>query len=101
MVSSGLCLFGISSAALAETQNGDLTITYDWIASYSALLGKGGVPEGLQQYYGSLHHLGRTIYLQACTLAFRDCFVVVAALFFAGMLPALTLRAKPVAPPKE
>jgi len=82
--------------ALAATQNGDLTITYSWLASFEALLAQGGVPDGLPQQYGALYHLGRVIYLQAYTQAFQDCFIVVSALFFAAMLPALLMYAKRV-----
>lgn len=86
------------ASALTATQSGELTITNDWLASYRALLAQGGIADSLQQQYGALYHLGRTIYLQASTLAFRDCFIVVALLFFASILPALNLRAKPLAP---
>lgn len=80
------------SSALTVTQNGDLTSTYAWLASYRSLLAQGGVPGDLLQQYGALYHLGRTIYQQAYTLAFRDCFIAVALIFFVAVIPALTLR---------
>lgn len=79
--------------ALTMTQNGDLTSTNTWLTTYQAILAQAGIPaDALQQRYGALYHLGRTIYLQAYTLGFRDCFIVVSMLFFAAMLPALALR---------
>lgn len=84
----------LHSNALTATQNGDLTVTYDWLRDYEALLGQGGIPGELPQKYGALYHLGRTIYQQAYTQSFQDCFMVVALLFFAAMLPALMLKAR-------
>ncbi len=89
----------LHSNALAATQNGDLTATYQWLTTYESILAKAGVPaDGRWQEYGALHHLGRTIYQQAYTLSFRDCFIVVAILFFVAILPALAINARPSRP---
>jgi hypothetical protein len=51
------------------------------------LLAQAGAPPDLQSS-GALNFLGRVVYAQAYTLAFRDCFLIVTVVFLLSLIPA-------------
>jgi hypothetical protein len=51
------------------------------------LLAQAGAPPDLQSS-GALNFLGRVVYTQAYTLAFRDCFMIVTLVFLLSLIPA-------------
>lgn len=55
--------------------------------SVERLLAQAGAPPELQSA-GALHFLGRVVYAQAYTMAFRDCFLLVALVFMLALIPA-------------
>ncbi|MEW5790929.1 MAG: DHA2 family efflux MFS transporter permease subunit [Pseudomonadota bacterium] len=75
------------SDALTATQTAANSATAEFARAVGGLLVQAGTPQDLQ-LPGALYYLGRTIYLQASTMAFRDSFLLVALVFFAAMLPA-------------
>lgn len=75
------------SDALTATQTAANSATAEFVRAVGGLLVQAGTPQDLQ-LPGALYYLGRTVYLQASTMAFRDSFLLVALVFFAAMLPA-------------
>jgi hypothetical protein len=61
--------------------------TTELLHSVERLLGQAGAPSDLQSA-GALHFLGRVVYAQASTLAFRDCFLIVTLVFILALIPA-------------
>ncbi len=62
-----------------------------------AMLARAGAPPELQSA-GALDYLGRVVYAQAYTMGFRDAFLIVAAVYVLGLIPAWIMgRAKPAA----
>jgi hypothetical protein len=51
------------------------------------LLAQAGASPDLQSA-GALDYLGRMLYTQAHTLAFRDCFMIVTVVFLLSLIPA-------------
>ncbi|NLD54888.1 MAG: DHA2 family efflux MFS transporter permease subunit [Burkholderiaceae bacterium] len=72
--------------AFAATQTPDNGTTAAFIAGVSELAANAGLPP-FQQAPAALWFLGQSVYLQASTLAYRDCFLVTAFVFVAALLP--------------
>jgi hypothetical protein len=49
------------------------------------------------QSAGALHYLGRVIYAQAYTLAFRDNFLIVTLVFVLALIPAWVMGSQAAA----
>jgi DHA2 family multidrug resistance protein len=76
--------------ALAATQTPDNAATAAFVGQVAEMAGQAGLPQ-FQQAPAALWFLGQTVYLQANTLAYRDCFLVTAFVFFAALLPTWLL----------
>ena len=61
--------------------------TTELLQSMERLLQQGGASSGVQSA-GALDFLGRVMYAQAHTLAFRDCFLIVTVVFILALIPA-------------
>ena len=77
----------VYSSVLAATQNSVTATTGELLRSLQRQLGIHGAHEQLQQQ-GALQYLGRMIHEQAYSLAFRDSFIAVTAVFLMAMVPA-------------
>jgi MFS transporter, DHA2 family, multidrug resistance protein len=87
-------LFHSSTLASMETPaNGT---TAELLASIQQLLAQFGADPGLQSA-GALHYLGRVVYAQAYTLAFRDNFLIVTLVFLLALIPAWVMGSKAAA----
>jgi hypothetical protein len=60
------------------------------------LLAQAGAPPPVQSA-GALDFLGRMVYAQAYTLAFRDCFMIVTLVFLLSLIPAWLMGRKKTA----
>jgi hypothetical protein len=80
-------------ASMVTPANGT---TAELLASIQRLLAQFGADAGLQSA-GALHYLGRVIYAQAYTLAFRDNFLIVTLVFVLALIPAWVMGSKAVA----
>jgi EmrB/QacA subfamily drug resistance transporter len=72
--------------ALAATQSHDNATSAEFVARAVQLLRAAGLPD-FQQVPAALAFLGEAVLAQASTLAFRDGFLVVTAIFVAALLP--------------
>jgi hypothetical protein len=61
--------------------------TTELLGTVERLLAQAGAPPDLQSA-GALHFLGRVVYAQAYTMAFRDCFLIVTVVFTLALIPA-------------
>ncbi|MPZ45291.1 MAG: DHA2 family efflux MFS transporter permease subunit [Betaproteobacteria bacterium] len=61
--------------------------TRELLNAVEQLLAQAGASPELQSA-GALHFLGKVIYAQAYTLAFRDCFMIVTFVFILAFIPA-------------
>lgn len=77
--------------AFAATQTEANSTTMAALHRLAALLGQAGVPEAIRQA-GALDFLGHVIAIQGSMMGFRDSFLVVAAIFLFGLLPAWLMR---------
>lgn len=75
---------------LTWTQTPGNPATMDWLAHGRALAAQSGLPEP-QQLPLALYQLGRTVWLQANMLAFRDGFLITTAAFVLSLLPCFWL----------
>jgi MFS transporter, DHA2 family, multidrug resistance protein len=73
--------------ALTNLQTSANSATAELLRSMQALLAQAGVSPD-QQMAGALHFLGRVIYAQGYTMAFRDSFIITAVVFALGLIPA-------------
>ncbi len=75
------------SDTLTDMQTAGNSATAQLLDSVKGLLAQAGAPSDLQSA-GALHFLGRVVYQQASTLAFRDCFLIVTLVFMLALIPA-------------
>jgi EmrB/QacA subfamily drug resistance transporter len=73
--------------ALAVQQSLENAGTMELVHQLHGMLAQAGIPEAYQ-LPGALLFLGRVIYSQAMILAFRDGFLIVAAVFLLTLIPA-------------
>jgi len=81
------------SDTLTSTQTAGNSATAELLHSVERLLEQAGAPPDLQSA-GALHFLGRVVYAQAYTLAFRDCFLIVTLVFMLALIPAWIMGSK-------
>lgn len=77
--------------AMTATQNADNEATRQLLRGATELLSPSGLPAAAQSQI-ALDHLGQMLSMQANTLAWRDGFLMVSAVFLFAMLPAWFLR---------
>jgi hypothetical protein len=75
------------SDTLTSLQTAGNSATAELLDSVERLLAQAGAPPDLQSA-GALHFLGRVVYAQAYTIAFRDCFLIVTLVFMLALIPA-------------
>jgi DHA2 family multidrug resistance protein len=75
------------SDRLTSMQTTANSATGELLRALEGLLAQ-GVPSSDLQHAGALNFLGRVVYAQAYTLAFRDCFMVVTVVFILAWIPA-------------
>ena len=75
------------SDRLASMETAGNSATTELLRSVERLLERAGASPDLQSA-GALNFLGRVVYQQASTLAFRDCFLIVTAVFMLALIPA-------------
>jgi EmrB/QacA subfamily drug resistance transporter len=85
--------FAFHADALAATQTAGNRTMLELLDAIGRLEGSWGVP-ATQTLAGALDYLGRVLAAQAQTLAYGDGFAIVGIVFWAGILPALWMRAK-------
>jgi nitrate/nitrite transporter NarK len=89
------------SDALTSQETPANSATRQFLDAVGQLLAHAGASPDLQSA-GALHYLGKVVYAQAYTLAFRDCFMIVSAFFVIALIPAWIMgmrRRNPVATP--
>jgi MFS transporter, DHA2 family, multidrug resistance protein len=77
--------------AFAASQDSANTITADALRHLSGLYAQAGLPEAVSRA-ASIDFLGRAIAAQGSMMAFRDSFLVVAAIFVLALFPAALIR---------
>lgn len=75
------------SDALTAMQTDANSATAELLRSMQMLLAQAGVPPDLH-LSGALHYLGRVVYAQGYTMGFQDSFLITAAIFTVGLIPA-------------
>jgi hypothetical protein len=75
------------SDRLTSMQSAGNSSTTELLNAMGRLLAQAGVSPDLQSA-GALNFLGRMVYAQASTLAFRDCFLIVTLVFLLSLIPA-------------
>jgi hypothetical protein len=75
------------SDRLTSMETAGNSATAELLRSVERLLEQAGASPDLQSA-GALHFLGRVVYQQASTLAFRDCFLIVTVVFMLALIPA-------------
>ncbi|MBK9608898.1 MAG: DHA2 family efflux MFS transporter permease subunit [Betaproteobacteria bacterium] len=75
------------SDALTSLQVAGNSATAELVRAIERALSQAGASPDLQ-LQGAMHFLGRVVQSQAYTLAFRDCFLIVALVFALALLPA-------------
>jgi EmrB/QacA subfamily drug resistance transporter len=85
--------FAFHADALAATQSGGNATTLELLDRIGKLEGTWGVP-AIQTLAGALDYLARVIAAQAQSMAYGDGFAIVGIVFWAGILPALWMRAR-------
>ena len=81
------------SDRLTSMQSAGNSATTELLDGMARLLAQAGAPPDLQSA-GALHYLGRMVYTQASTLAFRDCFMIVTVVFLLSLIPAWLMRTR-------
>ena len=84
------------SDRLTSMQSGANSATTELLNEMGNLLAQAGAPPPVQSA-GALEFLGRMIYAQAYTLAFRDCFMIVTLVFLLSLIPAWLMGRKKTA----
>ena len=72
--------------ALAATQTPDNSATMAFLAQVAKIVHGAGLPD-FQQLPAAAWFLGQTVYLQASTMSYRDCFLITAIVFTAALVP--------------
>ncbi|HET6630652.1 MAG TPA: DHA2 family efflux MFS transporter permease subunit [Woeseiaceae bacterium] len=80
----------LHAQALAATQTPDNPATMTLLGHVADMVAAAGLPEP-QQLPAALLFLGRSVYLQANTLAYRDGFLITAVVFAVALLPTWVL----------
>jgi nitrate/nitrite transporter NarK len=75
------------SDRLTSMQSAGNSATRELLSMMERLLAQAGASPDLQSA-GALHFLGRIVYTQASTLAFRDCFLILTLVFLLSLIPA-------------
>ena len=75
------------SDRLTSMETAGNSATTELLRSVERLLEQAGASPDLQSA-GALNFLGRVVYQQASTLAFRDCFLIVTVVFMLALIPA-------------
>jgi hypothetical protein len=81
------------SDRLTSMQTAGNTATTELLNAMARLLAQAGAPPQLQSA-GALDFLGRMVYAQGYTLAFRDCFMIVTLVFLLSLIPAWLMGRK-------
>jgi hypothetical protein len=81
------------SDRLTSMQSAGNGATTELLNAVARLLAQAGAPPNLQSS-GALDFLGRMVYAQAYTLAFRDCFMIVTLVFLLSLIPAWLMGRK-------
>jgi MFS transporter, DHA2 family, multidrug resistance protein len=81
------------SDRLTSMQTPGNSATTEMLNAMARLLAQAGAPPTLQTS-GALDFLGRMVYAQAYTLAFRDCFMIVTLVFLLSLIPAWLMGRK-------
>ena len=81
------------SDRLTSMQTAGNSATRELLHSVERLLAQAGASSDLQSA-GALDFLGRVVYAQAHTLAFRDCFLIVTLIFMLALIPAWLMGRK-------
>ena len=81
------------SDRLTSMQTAGNSATTELLRSVERLLAQAGASSDLQSA-GALDFLGRILYAQAHTLAFRDCFLIVTVVFILAVIPAWLMGRK-------
>jgi hypothetical protein len=81
------------SDRLTSMQSAGNSATPELLNEMGRLLAQAGVSPDAQSA-GALHFLGRVVYAQASTLAFRDCFMIVTVVFLLSLIPAWLMGRK-------
>ena len=76
--------------ALAATQTPDNAATMTLLEQVAGLTEAVGLPD-FQRIPAAMWYLGQTVYLQASTMAYRDCFLITAVVFAAALVPTWML----------
>lgn len=85
--------FAFHADALAATQTAGNHSTAELIDRIGSIEEAFGVPD-TQTLAGGLNYLGQVLAAQAQTLAYGDSFAIAGIIFWAGILPALWMRAR-------
>lgn len=85
--------FAFHADALAANQTVGNATTLELLDRIGSLEGNWGVP-AIQTLAGALDYLARVIAAQAQSLAYGDGFAIVGIVFWAGIVPALWMRAR-------
>jgi EmrB/QacA subfamily drug resistance transporter len=85
------------SDTLTAMQTAANSATADLLRHMQALLAQSGAPPEVQSA-GAMHFLGRVLHAQAYTLGFRDAFLITAAVFTVGLVPAWIMGRRAPAP---
>jgi hypothetical protein len=85
--------FAFHADALAANQTVGNATTLELLDRIGSLEGNWGVP-AIQTLAGALDYLARVIPAQAQSLAYGDGFAIVGIVFWAGIVPALWMRAR-------
>jgi nitrate/nitrite transporter NarK len=85
------------SDRLTSMQSAANSATTELLDEMGRLLAQAGAPPPVQSS-GALEFLGRMIYAQAYTLAFRDCFMIVTLVFLLSLIPAWLMGRKKKTP---
>ena len=81
------------SDRLTSMETAGNSATMELLHSVEQLLAQAGASSDLQSA-GALNFLGRMVYAQAYTLAFRDCFLIVTVVFMLALIPAWLMGRK-------
>ena len=81
------------SDRLTSMQTAANTSTAELLHGVQGLLAQFGASSDVQSA-GALNFLGRVVYAQAYTLAFRDCFLIVTVVFMLALIPAWLMGRK-------
>jgi DHA2 family multidrug resistance protein len=81
------------SDRLTSMETAGNSATRELLNSMEQLLAQSGASLDVQSA-GALDFLGRVVYAQAYTLAFRDCFMIVTLVFMLSLIPAWLMGRK-------